>query len=277
MKLETEYEEKLQDLINIRDEISNDRERGANVITSKMSGGIKVELKKQEDYRNYYSILSEILSAGIKSKETQIEKIATNISYKDLCKLIWDNKIDEVMERSGITRNTAEKLFNIFESKIDNEGEIKGKSSKKFFKLQRTKLIDVPTIFLKEEDVFKPLENLSIGQVCSAVLSLALLQKERPLIIDQPEDELDHAYIMNDIVEKFVAMKDKRQFIVATHNQNIPVLGNSEHIFKVRKISGRENCEIEQCGGIENMLDKIIALEGGKEAFLRRKEKYQLF
>ena len=178
-----------------------------------------------------------------------------------------------MIEKTGITPHTAECLLSCFDSIIEDE-EIKGKVSKNFFELQRCELIDVPTIYLREEDTFKPLEKLSIGQVCSAILSIALLQKDRPLIIDQPEDELDHSYIMESVVKKLTEMKTKRQFIIATHNQNIPVLGNSEQIFKVRKVPGRENCEIEKSGGFEKMIENILTLEGGKEAFLRRKEKY---
>ena len=76
-----------------------------------------------------------------------------------------------------------------------------------------------------------------LGEKCSAILSIALLSKGKPLVIDQPEDDLDHAFIINSIVQGISAAKSGRQIIAATHNPNIPVLGDAEMVVSSRPTS----------------------------------------
>ena len=77
---------------------------------------------------------------------------------------------------------------------------------------------------------WRPLEQLSKGQKATAVLLLLLLESDAPLIVDQPEDDLDNRFISEGIVPKIRIGKQRRQFIFATHNANIPVLGDAELI-----------------------------------------------
>ena len=96
-----------------------------------------------------------------------------------------------------------------------------------------------------------------------------------PLIIDQPEDDLDNAFVFSSIVSTLRAVKERRQVILVTHNANIAVLGDSELILPMN----RENdCgKIKDRGSIDTKTTKAFVqsiLEGGAEAFLRRKEIY---
>ena len=74
------------------------------------------------------------------------------------------------------------------------------------------------------------IEHLSPGQRSSAMLPLIALVENAPLIIDQPEDNLDNAFIAERIVVELRASKIERQFIFATHNANIPIFGDAEWI-----------------------------------------------
>ena len=78
--------------------------------------------------------------------------------------------------------------------------------------------------------VWKKLGELSTGQKATALLYLLLMETKAPLVLDQPEDNLDNRFISEGIVPKIRSEKRRRQFIFATHNANIPVLGDAELI-----------------------------------------------
>jgi len=124
----------------------------------------------------------------------------------------------------------------------------------------------------------KELQHHSLGQRASALILFVLSQRENDLIIiDQPEDDLDNQTIYEDVIKLVRKMKPKVQFIFATHNPNIPVLGDADQIhacsFTDDKIS-------VQSGGIDDPIQQktiVDIMEGGREAFNRRKEIYQIW
>lgn len=121
----------------------------------------------------------------------------------------------------------------------------------------------------------KLLEKHSIGQRASAIILLILSQKENDLIIiDQPEDDLDNQVIYSEVINTIRKRKNDIQFIFATHNANIPVLGDAESIISMKCESNNLNYEP---GNIDNPQthNKIVdIMEGGDEAFKRRKMIY---
>src|SRR5439155_24509844 len=70
---------------------------------------------------------------------------------------------------------------------------------------------------------YRPLEKLSPGQKSTAILLLIMQASDEPLLIDQPEDDLDNRFIYDDVVKRLRAAKSRRQFVLATHNANITV------------------------------------------------------
>jgi len=124
---------------------------------------------------------------------------------------------------------------------------------------------------------FKDTNHLSVGQKCTAILTLILMESPYPLIVDQPEDDLDNSYIFDDIVQKLRAEKERRQFIIATHNANIPILGDAEQIIVLAASDERIDQNQIKKGSIDDVslkepVEKI--LEGGRQAFELRKMKY---
>ena len=129
------------------------------------------------------------------------------------------------------------------------------------------------------KEVFRPLEKLSIGQQCTAILHLLLLENNDPLIIDQPEDNLDNEFIADRIVKELRSEKISRQFIFATHNANIPVFGDAEWIGVIESEENKALLPDSMQGGIDDSQIQQRAadiLEGGKTAFYQRKDKYGL-
>ncbi|MCF6335058.1 MAG: AAA family ATPase, partial [Spirochaetales bacterium] len=124
----------------------------------------------------------------------------------------------------------------------------------------------------------KELQHHSLGQRASALILFVLSQKENDvIIIDQPEDDLDNQTIYEDVIKLIRKMKSKVQFIFATHNPNIPVLGDAEH---VHACSFMDDKGTVISGSVDNQIIQrtiVNIMEGGREAFDKRKEIYQIW
>lgn len=118
--------------------------------------------------------------------------------------------------------------------------------------------------------------KLSLGQQQAILLSVLLFSRSTaPLIIDQPEDNLDSEFVYKTIVRSLRLIKEQRQVIIVTHNANIAVLGDAELIVPLRGSS--DHALIRDRGSIDTKVTKEIVctiLEGGKKAFLRRQKVY---
>lgn len=124
----------------------------------------------------------------------------------------------------------------------------------------------------------KELKHHSLGQRASALLLYVLSQRQNDvIIIDQPEDDLDNQTIYDDVIKLVREMKPHAQFIFATHNANFPVLGDAE---QVHACQYQDDKVAVQSGSIDArpVQDAIInIMEGGVDAFNRRKEVYNLW
>lgn len=141
--------------------------------------------------------------------------------------------------------------------------------------------IQLNTAGLGEPPSWQPLDELSKGQKATAVLLLLLLESDAPLVVDQPEDDLDNRFITEGVVPRMREEKQRRQFVFSTHNANIPVLGDAELIVGLSASGeaeqGRARVDPNHMGSIDaqpvrELVEEI--LEGGKEAFERRRRKY---
>lgn len=122
---------------------------------------------------------------------------------------------------------------------------------------------------------FKKLSHCSIGERGTALLSVILVTGDEPLIIDQPEDDLDHFYLYKTLTPIIGEVKKRRQLIFATHDGNIVVNGDAELIIIVTSEDGKFGTvtltSIENQENRERVMD---VLEGGKDAFKKREQKY---
>ncbi|MDD5608486.1 MAG: hypothetical protein PHY57_08240 [Ignavibacterium sp.] len=123
----------------------------------------------------------------------------------------------------------------------------------------------------------KTLDKLSAGQRGTLYLCMKLATKafSEPIIFDQPEDDLDNEFIITELVDIFKKLKKFRQVIIVTHNANLVVNSDVEQV-----IIAQNNEEVLSyfAGALENptVIENVCKiLEGGKEAFERRKNKYK--
>lgn len=254
-------------LIECRDEMHRVRANQLSDLSARLRA-IHVEIEPQGDRRAYGEYLQGVYRrAGIHNAESQLDRVVEHLRPHELADFILRKDAGGVAAATGVTAGTAGKIVSFL-------------ALDQVLELQTIDTPDFPTISLQrsEDNAFVPLQQLSIGERCSVVLTIALLEKNRPLIIDQPEDDLDHEFIVDDIVAGMKRIKETRQIIVATHDANVPVLGDAELVVRVAKKPGEERCGILVEGSLEDerVLPEVLKLDGGRGAFEQRRSKYMI-
>ena len=138
--------------------------------------------------------------------------------------------------------------------------------------LQEVEWDDEESILLND----RPVGELSPGQRSSAMLPLIALAESTPLVIDQPEDNLDNRLIGHVLADILASLKEKRQIIVCTHNPNIVVSGDAEQVIVLNAVSDRK-AKVEKHSSIDNddIIQSVIdIMEGGRDAFRVRQHRY---
>jgi ABC-type cobalamin/Fe3+-siderophores transport system ATPase subunit len=131
------------------------------------------------------------------------------------------------------------------------------------------------TLSLLDGTEYKTTEQLSTGQRCTVVLPLLMKQQRASVIVDQPEDHLDNAFIVETLIKSIVKRKNQGQLIFSTHNANIPVLGGADLVVTLGSDGTRGF--VRHAGALDSQpsIDAITTImEGGIEAFQRRAEFY---
>jgi hypothetical protein len=118
---------------------------------------------------------------------------------------------------------------------------------------------------------FRSIQEGSPGQKTAALLAFLFSYGEEPIILDQPEDDLDNHLIYDLIVGQLRRIKQRRQVIVVTHNANIVVNGDAELVVALVPRNGETHQECAGCLQERSVRDTICAvMEGGREAFEQR-------
>lgn len=130
---------------------------------------------------------------------------------------------------------------------------------------------DYVTFSLLDGSDHKDIADLSTGQRCTVILPLVLRHTDRLLIVDQPEDHIDNAFIVDTLIRSILARASDGQILFSTHNANIPVLGNADFVVQLGS-DGKRGFPLAAAplgtGQIVNAI--TLVMEGGAEAFQRR-------
>lgn len=248
-------------LSELRDQRYAVRERVVHEINTALSPTITVSLEQYGSTVAFAKLLEEKLSgAGVKVGQV-VTKLVENLSPAELATIIAAGDAEALADKTSLNSSQVAKVLQTLES----NGAV--------FDLEVVELLDLPEIKLKDVGTYKPTSTLSTGQKCTAILPILLLDSDSPLLIDQPEDNLDNSFVYGTIVESIRTVKPKRQLIFVTHNPNIPVLGEADRIFVLEsdgnKATKRNSGDVDHCKD-----DIVTLLEGGKEAFVQRKNRY---
>ncbi|MFQ9309292.1 MAG: TrlF family AAA-like ATPase [Paraclostridium sordellii] len=259
----------------------------------------------KEEYFNFYIKLRNERNRFVKEllKATNIKMEFKNsrnrVDFEKQLRSIlqkkdrYDSEFDEIVKNIYDSGNVSENIVKLIE---DFNNIILGKETFWTYKgkfinlikdLNQEQLATLELLVPEDEikisykpngsNEYKPLSNASAGQRTSVILTIILSDGNTPLILDQPEDDLDNKLIFDLIVERLKDSKEKRQIITVTHNPNIPVNGDSELIVSMNSLS--KYVEVGTIGSLGDiMVKKEICdiMEGGKLAFEMRAKKYNL-
>jgi len=275
-EVEAKINSAYQEIIECRERLTRNR---LNFIRANLSGSnsIQVELSPFSDIDH----IEESFRGVIGRSDTAFSADIFDLDRE--CGFLYNlNKELSVISSSGSTSSLESWLSKIHEFKTQvfnyRSGEIQGaRIGKRFFEFMdnlHPQVFDQINTWFPEDKLaikfndgnrFKDVSQGSAGQKASAILSFLLSYGSEPLILDQPEDDLDNGLITNLIVSKLHENKASRQIIVVTHNPNIVVNGDSEYVIALeargqikpiasgalQELSVRKNvCEIMEGGAV---------------------------
>lgn len=260
-KLETTHRQMNAKLSELRDRRFQLRKQVAECLSRSLAPTIKVVVTQAGDRSDYEALLKEMLKGCGLQYNRIAARIVENLSPEELSRIVRKGDAVRLAEDGNIAADQAARIVGHLQE------------SDQIGKLETIDLEDEPLISLKDGADYKNSADLSTGQRCTVVLPILLLESERPLLIDQPEDNLDNAFVYDTIVRSLRNAKGGRQLIFVTHNPNIPVLGEADRVF-VFASDGRQGT-VTHRGTVEDVKEQIEhLLEGGKEAFVLRMHKY---
>ncbi|MFO7857647.1 MAG: hypothetical protein R6V11_01860, partial [Ectothiorhodospiraceae bacterium] len=222
---------------------------------------VRVRIAQDENRDLYVLMLSKALQhAGVQHKQVA-RKIAGVVAPSELVGFVKREDAEGLRKQADLNESQADKVIR---SLADLET---------LLAIETVDLVDLPRIELQDGDDWKDSLSLSTGQKCTTILPILLLDGERPLMVDQPEDNLDNRFIYDTVVESLRRVKAGRQIILITHNPNIPVLGDAAGVFVLTSDGARAG--LLNHGDVDACKDEIVnLLEGGEEAFAQRRERY---
>jgi DNA repair ATPase RecN len=244
-------------------------ERAARRVSRRLKGIVKAVIQPSSTIEPLRDVFRSHVEGNISQAISKLEEKEA-LSLSTLAARIRDGAV-ALMTEYGFTEASARKIADAGEALALEVEECR---------IPPEALIEL-NVGRDGSDNWKRLENLSAGQKATAVLLLLLLDADAPLIIDQPEDDLDNQFIAGRVVPIMRTGKKRRQFIFSSHNPNIPVLGDADQIIgltpTVEEASDRTKVFDDDCGSIDKAsVQQLIKdlLEGGEQAFTTRRTKY---
>lgn len=266
-QLEDDREKLLNDLKQARDERRALRRPRVRDLNSKTAGFVKIDIPSKGDTREFRAAL-ESIKVGSRLGDGVLNLIAENVHPYSFARALWTGDTSKVGKLpAGVTLADVARLQgNVAERDLWSE----------LLYIQQVDCPDTLDVkFKKPEGAdYVPIENLSHGQKCTAILVILLADGDTPVLIDQPEDALHAPWIEDYLVDRLRELRGTRQYIFATRSSGLVVSADSEQLITMRATA--DQGEVEASGSLERHdLNKLALhhLEGGKVPFGRRARK----
>ena len=257
-ELQTIRRHLFMEIEEVRAERFKSRIQIANRLRDDLGPEIRTEIIESGITDRYKNVIAATLRGSGLHYNTLASLFATHMSPLELVEAVEANSVQAITEAVEIT---GERAMNV----------IAHLRSRKLTDLIAAPVDDAVEFSLLDGVEYKEFGNLSIGQRCTVVLPVLLSGHGELLIIDQPEDHLDNAFITETLVERLHKRQEGDQFILASHNANIPVLGEADLVVRLGS-DGRRGF-VEHAGQLdvpETVKAITSVMEGGVEAFKRR-------
>lgn len=252
------------DLLKRCSELRDDRYELRDTVAKHLTSTfplLRVQIIQDGNIEAYQAEISERLKTERVQRGVQSKRIAEALTPKQLAALVTAGASKEFGAAIHCDEAAARRMLETLGS---NGGA---------YDIETIELADRPKIELLDGERYKEATSLSTGQRCTTILPILLLQSARPLLIDQPEDNLDNAFVYDTVVKALRDAAGTRQVIFVTHNPNIPVLGYAERVFVFD--SDGDHGWLRATGSVDERREEIeTVLEGGRKAFRERMERY---
>lgn len=231
-------------------------------INESLGPKIRIKIDRSSQLDQYISLLSEALrGSGLKYNEIA-KTIGALVSPRELGDLVQNSDYDQLSKITGITKDRSAKLLNHL---LDvGMGD-----------LVTCLIEDSINFHLLDGSSYKELANLSTGQRCTVVLPIILEHTNSIIIVDQPEDHIDNAFIAETLIKSIQKRSKSSQIVFTTHNANIPVLGLADRVIHMASDGRRGYVHLEEQLNHPESIEVITnVMEGGKVAFEHRAKFY---
>ena len=249
--------DKLRKLIRQRNELLREGfcelGREAKKINDSQSN-LQITVEFKGDRSAFKDLLKTELK-GTSITETKYQTISESDSFSDFVDLLADWILDDGKELQKILTSTE------YSKAVD-------KMKISYEELIQEAIADKVEIYYHG----KLLRQHSLGQRASALILFILTHNDTDVImIDQPEDDLDNKVIYDEVLKVIREKKGNMQFVFATHNANIPVLGDADMILTAESDGSSITYQSGNIDAPDSQQQIITIMEGGSEAFSRRK------
>lgn len=270
--LETESDTQWQRIVETRKAITRARAKFV-AITLQSNAFVRMEVVGFGfDARSFERSLHNLLDVQDERFEKDILQIEDGAPIGGLA-----------FELAGARDNDAA-LENIKRQMIEPDGDLDGRFRNYLKrKLDKPEFVDYVRCWFPDDDLrieysragdgsnWTPITQGSQGESSAALLAFLLAFGDEPLVLDQPEDDLDNHLIYDLIVRQVRENKQRRQLIIVTHNPNVVVNGDAEMVHAFAFSGGQ--CRVVKCGALQDgtVREEVCdIMEGGHEAFARR-------
>jgi hypothetical protein len=261
--LSEERRELRQRLRALRGDVFSSRLAEVERINAEFSEHIVLSLNHGTRTEGYRDRLNALLNGSrLRDQEGICQQIAAALPAERLISLVEDEDSSQLARVLNRDEGQMVRLLSHLASSDD------------LYDLESGIADDELDVTMFVDGVPRSVTEMSKGQKATALLPLLLRSAPYPLVLDQPEDDLDNRFIYETLIEKINALKTERQLIFVTHNANTPVIGDAERVL-VMSMKTAERAAIEAKGNVEQTRDQIVSiLEGGQRAFELRGEIY---
>ena len=237
-------DEAYNELEDLRESLFADRATIVSELNALLAPNIRIRLAKSENKDDYRSAIVSALRGSGLHYNTLAPLLAELVSPHEIVQWVEDKNSVELGSVLGITPDRASSIISALRERGTPE-------------IIASTVDDGAVLELLDGPDFKPTDRLSIGQRCTVVLPVLLGHHGDPLIVDQPEDHLDNAFIASTLVSALTGRRSDDQFIFSSHNANIPVLGNANRVLVMN--SDGDRGYLQHSGGLED-----LDLSGGR-------------
>ncbi len=252
----------LDKLDDLRDARFAARAQIASQLTKALAPRISVSISRAGQFEPFSAAIADALKgSGLKYGDLA-PAVAAKVSPRELMESAETDAVEFIADATGISRDrTARLLAHLREADLGALGT--------------ANVEDLVDFKLLDGADYKDISELSTGQRCTVVLPIVLRHTERMLIVDQPEDHIDNAFIADTLIQAVLARDPNGQIIFTSHNANIPVLGNANHVVQLGS-DGKRGFSLA-ASGLETptVVHAITSvMEGGLQAFEQRRSFY---